>query len=125
MRFRRWPRPTPFEDTTRKRTALLRKQRLEREALPLFSDQIAGQQPDIDDVMQGRAIDWMDAQRARRRERAARWRDVRRRVFILDGDLRRIVHNLWRSCPYAADPSYLADLLHQIAIGRLDPDRPP
>jgi hypothetical protein len=23
MRFRRWPRPTPFEDTSRKRAALL------------------------------------------------------------------------------------------------------
>jgi hypothetical protein len=125
MRFRRWPRPTPFEDTTRKRAALVRKQRLEREALPLFSDQIAGRQPDVADVMQGRAIDWMDAQRMRRRERAARWRDARRRVFSLDNDLRRIVRDLWRSCPYPADPSYLADLLHQIAVGRLDPRRPP
>ena len=48
MRFRRWPRPTPFEDNTRKRAALIRKQRLEREALPLFSTQIAVQQPDVD-----------------------------------------------------------------------------
>lgn len=48
MRFRRWPRPPPFEDTTRKRAALARKQRLEREALPLFSNQIAVQQRGTD-----------------------------------------------------------------------------
>ncbi len=42
MRFRRWPRPTPFADSTRKRAALIRKQRLEREALPLLYLAIAG-----------------------------------------------------------------------------------
>jgi hypothetical protein len=33
MRFRRWPRPTPYQVTPRKRAAFLRKQRLERQAL--------------------------------------------------------------------------------------------
>ncbi len=42
MRFRRWHRPEPYRDTSRKRAAFLRKQRLEREALPLFADQIGG-----------------------------------------------------------------------------------
>jgi hypothetical protein len=44
MRFRRWPRPAGFEDTSRKRLAFARKQRLERESLPLFDDQIAEEQ---------------------------------------------------------------------------------
>src|SRR3546814_2850612 len=39
MRFRRWPRPTAYRETSRKRAAFLRKQRLEREALPLFAAQ--------------------------------------------------------------------------------------
>lgn len=125
MRFRRWPRPTPFADGTRKRAALIRKQRLEREALPLFSDQIAVQQPGVDEVMHDRAIDWMDAQHDRRKERAARWREARRRLFALDSALRMTVRTLWRTCPYPADPSYFADLLHQIAVDRLDPERPP
>ena len=44
MRFRRWHRPEPYGDTSRKRAAFLRKQRIEREALPLFADEItAGQ----------------------------------------------------------------------------------
>ncbi len=41
MRFRHWHRPEPYADTSRKRAAFHRKQRLEREALPLFADQIA------------------------------------------------------------------------------------
>ena len=125
MRFRRWPRPTPFEDTARKRAALIRKQRLEREALPLFSDQIAVQQPTVDEVMHDRGSDWMDAQRDRRKERAARWRGARRRLFALESTLRVAIRVLWRTCPYPADPSYFADLLHQIAVGRLDPEQPP
>jgi hypothetical protein len=44
MRFRRAPRPRPFEETTRKRAAFLRKQRREHDALPLFSSQIAAEQ---------------------------------------------------------------------------------
>lgn len=125
MRFRRWPRPTPFEDTTRKRAALTRKQRFECEALPLFADQIAVQQPAVDEVMHDRAIDWMEAQRNRRKERSTRWRDSRRRLFAFGGALRATVRALWENCPYPPDPSYLADLLHQIAVGRLDPELPP
>ena len=47
MRFKRYGR-YPFNDTPRKRAAVLRKQRNEREALPLFADQIAGEQPSVD-----------------------------------------------------------------------------
>lgn len=119
MRFRRWPRPTRFEGTTRKRAALIRKQRLEREALPLFSDQIAVEQPAVDTVTHERGIDWIDAQRERRRDRAARWHDVRRRLFALDGALRAKVHRLWRNCPYPADLSFRRSL----ASGRTRPHR--
>ena len=41
MRFKRCERH-PFTDTSRKRAALRRKQRLEREALPLLADLVAG-----------------------------------------------------------------------------------
>ena len=41
MRFRRWPKPTAFEITSRKRAAFLRKQRLQREALPALADHVA------------------------------------------------------------------------------------
>jgi formylglycine-generating enzyme required for sulfatase activity len=66
MRFRRWPRVTPFEDTSRKRAAFSRKQRLEREALPLFADDIAVQHRNLDDEMRHRAEWWSTSQQARR-----------------------------------------------------------
>lgn len=34
MRFRPWPKPEPYRDTSRKRSAFKRKQRLEREQRP-------------------------------------------------------------------------------------------
>jgi hypothetical protein len=125
MRFRRWPRPTPFEDTSRKRAAFFRKQRLEREALPLFADHIAAQQPDVDDEMRHRAVRWSVSQQDSRDQRAASWREARRRLFALDDDLRHVIRGIWRRCPYPADPSYFAGMLHQIEAGRLDPHRPP
>ncbi|MET2831251.1 hypothetical protein [Mesorhizobium shangrilense] len=57
--------------------------------------------------------------------RSARWREARARLFALHDGLRRTVRELWRGCPYPADPTYLLDLLHQIAVGRVDPQRPP
>lgn len=47
MRFRRAPRPTPFEETTRKRAAFLRKQRRELDPLPLFSSHTATEQHSV------------------------------------------------------------------------------
>ena len=32
---------------------------------------------------------------------------------------------LWRDCPYPADPVYLLEMLHSIDTGRIDPERPP
>ena len=57
MRFKRYGR-YPFNGTLLKRAAVLRKQRNEREALPLFADQITGEQQSVDDVMTARAVAW-------------------------------------------------------------------
>ena len=125
MRFRRWHRPEPYNDTSRKRAAFLRKQRLEREALPLFADQIAAGQRGVDEEMARRAVWWDEAERERRRMRAETWRKARARLFALPDALRRTVREIWRDCPYPADPACFADLLHQIDVGRVDPHRPP
>ncbi len=119
MRFRRWPRPAPYEDTPRKRAAYLRKQDRECDSLPLFAAD------DVATEMARRAECWDQDERNTRAARAARWRDVRARLFALDPESRLTIRNLWRICPYPADPSYLGDFLHQIAVGRIDPDRPP
>ena len=123
MRFRRWPKPSPYEDTPRKRAAFLRKQRLEREALPLLANHIAAGQHDVEEEMGLRAVRWDRDQQNSRDQRAARWRAQRAQLFALPDAQRRQVRDLWRTCPYPADPSYLGDLLHEIAIGKLDPNR--
>ena len=125
MRFRCWPKPSPYEDTSRRRAAFLRKQRLEREALPLLADHIAAGQHGVEEEMALRAVRWDRDQQNSRDQRAARWRDQRARLFALPDAQRRQVRHLWRTCPYPADPSYFGDLLHEIAIGKLDPNQPP
>jgi hypothetical protein len=125
MRFRRWPRPTAYRETPRKRAAFLRKQRLEREALPLFADYIARRQHDVEVEMARRAVWWDEREHDQRQQRASRWREARARLFVLPDALRRQVRVVWRTCPYPADPASFADFLHQIAVGRLDVNRPP
>lgn len=125
MRFRRWPRPTRYEDTPRKRAAYLRKQHRECESLPLLAAMVRSEQHDVATEMARRAERWDQDERNIRAARAARWRAVRARLLALDQARRLLIRALWRDCPYPADPSYLGDLLHQIAIGRIDPDRPP
>lgn len=125
MRFRKWPRPTTYEETSRKRAAFLTKQRREREALPLFADMIASGQHSVEEEMARRAVWWPEQQQRMRDERAAVWREARARLFAFPADTRRTIRRIWRTCPYPADPYSFADLLHQIRVGKVDPMRPP
>ena len=125
MRFRRWPRVSAYEDTPRKRAALARTQREQRERLPLLRDLIADQQPSSDAEMARRA-EWRPRiQQEGRDHRAADWRRARARLASYGDKLRSLIPHLWRDCPYPADPAYLLDLLHAIEAGRIDPERPP
>lgn len=56
MRFRPWPKPEPYRDTTRKRAAFKRKQRLEQQALPLFAEMIAAGRVDFHPARSNMAI---------------------------------------------------------------------
>lgn len=125
MRFKPWPRPTAFEDTSRKRAAYRRKQVREQAALPLFAAAIAERQLDIDEEMVRRTGQWERHQQETRRQRAEGWRKMRARLFKHPAPRRLVIRALWRVCPYPADPSYLGTLLHEIATGRIDPERPP
>ncbi|MFN8683771.1 hypothetical protein EQ718_13960 (plasmid) [Paracoccus versutus] len=124
MRFIRYPRH-PFTDTSRKRAALRRKQRLEREALPLFAEQIAAAQPGEDEVMQARAEQWAESQARTRSWRAARWREARRRLAALTDNERAVLLAAWNRAPYPADPTYLLDFLHGYSVGRFTLDTIP
>lgn len=125
MRFIRTQHYGPFEDTRRKRLALARKQRLEREALPLFAEQIATEQPNADVVMAQRAIQWDEYQQRTRDAKAAKWREARRRLFSYGDNIRPVLRRLWNECPYPGDPGYLVGFLHSYDVGRIDPDNPP
>lgn len=123
MRFKHWPRHA-FTDTSRKRVALRRKQRLEREALPLFAAQIAETQPSEDQVMIERAQLWTTHEIKDRRERAQKWRAALRQIDALPDNERRDVRRAWDCAPYPADPSYLLSVLHSYSLGRVDLRRP-
>jgi hypothetical protein len=144
MRFYRTRKLGPFEDTNRKRAYLARKQRLEREAqaerrrleleaLPLFSEQIATEHaaepalehPDADTVMAHRAVAWDQYQQQNRDEKAARWREARRRLSTFGDNVRPILRKLWNEAPYPGDPGYLLSFLHSYDVGRIDVDNPP
>lgn len=117
MRFKKITRHV-FTDTSRKRAALRRKQRLEREALPLLADLIAEAQPGEDDVMEARAIKWAENEVRTRNYRADRWREARRRLAALSDNERAALRHAWNHAPYPADPVYLLDFLHSYAVGR-------
>lgn len=119
MRFSRYGTYS-FRDTPRKRGALLRKQRAERDALPLFADQIAGEQECVDDVMSARAAWWSEQQRQQRAVRAADWRRARIRFAGYTQPLRGELRAYWQRCSWPADPTYLLCLLHMHDQGRLE-----
>ena len=125
MRFRRWPRVEPYVDTSRKRAAFHRSQRQKREKLPLFAELIAETQHDVDTEMARRAVWWPAQQQEGRDRRAAEWRRARARLFARGGNVRARLTELWRTCPYPADPVYLHGLLTDFDRGRLDLDAPP
>ena len=64
MRFRRWPCVEPYPDSSRKRAAFHRSQRLRRESLPLFAELIAETEPDADIEMARGAVWWPEQQQA-------------------------------------------------------------
>jgi hypothetical protein len=124
MRFKRWQRH-PFTDTSRKRAALRRKQQREREALPLFADQIAESQPSEDEVMENRAVQWAAQEVRDRNRRAQLWLKARARINALSANERAVLRRAWDCAPYPADPVYLLDFLHSFSVGRFTLDTLP
>jgi len=119
MRFARRER-TAYIITDRKRAAAARKQRLEQQALPLFADMVAEQQPSIDVVMTERAARWAEIDQRWRDMRAADWRRTRVQLSSLPGDIRQAMLRYWNGHRWLpGDPSYLADAIHRLRTGAL------
>lgn len=122
MRFKKRDR-YEFQDTPRKRGALLRKQRQEREAMPLFSAAIEAEQPAADDVMRQRAERWRRHELEGRSMRAADWRRARARLASYPELIRTQLRAYWQACGWPGDPGYLISMLHMHDTGRLEATR--
>lgn len=83
MKFHKRPKYGGFQDTSRKRANVTRKQQAERDALPLFADEIAQAQPSVDAVMKSRADEWRDSEQRERDTLARSWRTLRREIAAL------------------------------------------
>ena len=88
MKFTRRQKFGSFQDTPRKRAALLRKQKKQQEAFPLFAAEIAENQPSADEVMKERAIEWDQDEIRWRAFIAKQWREVRGRFYALPAESR-------------------------------------
>ena len=120
MRFHRHEAFRPYEVTPRKLSALARRQRAEREALPLFAEQIAAEQPSAAEVMAVRSAQWVRGFRRERDRVAEQWRRGRRELRALPEAQRawflRYWQQEWRG-PLTAH--YLLMLLNMARTGRL------
>lgn len=124
MRFDRYGHH-PFRDTPRKRAAVLRKQRLERESLPLFADLVARDQPCVDTVMATRRRQWDEFEQRDRDRRAAKWREARRKLASYSQDERARLLHFWNAHRWApGNPVRLLTLLNMFDHGRLDLEAP-
>jgi hypothetical protein len=117
-----------FQDTPLKRKYILRRQRKEREACPLFAGEIAAQQaagPTIDEEMERRAKAFAEGHQKDRDARARKWREARKRLFSFPPDQRRLIVKAWNEGCYPLDPWYFSGMLLQIERGNFNLHKPP
>lgn len=119
MRYKPWPRHA-FEDTSRKRAAFRRKQKRERDALPLFAEQIAATQHSEDEEMHRRAVSSAAQELRDRNARAREWREARRWLDTMPRRTSRALRAAWDCAPYPADPSRLLGFLRDYEMGKID-----
>ncbi|WNL48441.1 hypothetical protein RKE25_22185 (plasmid) [Dyella sp. BiH032] len=119
MRFKRRDR-FAFSDTPRKRAALERKQRQERESLPLFATQVAAEQESADDVMAARAQSWERAEREGRSRDAADWRRARAKLAGYPVVVANALRAYWKINQWPGTAIYLLSMMHMFDTGRLE-----
>jgi hypothetical protein len=113
MRFDRYPR-IAFEWTARKAAAALRRQKAERDALPLFAAQVAAAQPALEVVQAQREREARESDVQRRRLVAAEWRRGRRALRALPPAERTAVLAGWQASGCPGSGEYLAERVWQV-----------
>lgn len=119
MRFAPLRRPTEYEATSRKRSAVLIRQRKDREKLPLFGELIRETQADPDDVLRDRAASIMRNQIENRQRAAADWLRGRSAMRALPEPERGAFLRYWNRLKSPATGTYLLSYLNMLATGRL------
>lgn len=123
MRFSRYGR-YEFIDTQRKRMAFARKQKQERESYPLFAEEIAAGQIDVETEMALRKANWSARELNDRAQRALEWRRARAKLAKYPQPDRDHLRAYWQRCGWPGDPAYLLTMLHKYANNHLNL-RPP
>jgi hypothetical protein len=112
MLFRKAIRREPRQITDRIVRAYERSCRQKQERLPLFADHIAQAQLPAAEEMERRHLADAAYARDRRNERAARWREVRARLFALPAHARSAVLDRYRANRwYPHEPGFLASII--------------
>jgi len=121
MRFDRFGQ-YEFQDTRRKRAAFLRKQLKEQQRYPLFAEQIAAEQIDVDQEMVQRKAGWSKRFAEDRAQRAQKWRVGRAKLSQHAARVELLAY--WQRCSWPGDPTYLLSMLQMYDGGRLDLNPP-
>jgi hypothetical protein len=124
MRFQRHVRHV-YEPTDRKGAAILRRQRKERDALPLFAAEIASGQLTVAEEHRLRTLAWEKSQREWRARLAREWRQARAELVTFPPAEREQLLRHWNRHRWLpGTPGYLLNMLHRHRTGRLDMSLP-
>lgn len=121
MLFDRIPKCPAFEDTRRKRLAVLRGQKKKIERAGLFGPIVAETLPTVDDVMAQRALDDEAFKDAMRDRSAQSWRAIRARFYALPlAERGKIRLHLQNSRLMPRNSGIYAYLIREAEAGRMD-----
>jgi len=109
-----------FRDTERKRQAFARKNRKEQERYPLFAEQIAAEQHDVDTEMTMRRVGWERREVSERARRARDWIRARAKLATYPDGVRRELRAYWNRCGWPGTATYLLTMMRMHDTGRLE-----
>ena len=114
MRFDPYGRFEPTW-TARKLASAERRLKQEREAFPLFADDIAAMQPTIEAIRDKRLMLANKTMADQRQQLAINWRNVRVKVLAIPAPDRLMLLAYWKKSPYPGKPFYLGYVVKKYA----------
>lgn len=113
MKFKRKIRYVAPGITARKAAAMVQKRKREAARYPLFSDQIAEQQPPIDMEEEERIRHsmFLKSEQLMRDLHARQWRTARRKYFAATPEQREAIRNEWNRASYPLEAAYFCSVV--------------